>query len=225
MKPVRGVLLDIDGTLVESNDAHAQAWVEALAEAGRPVPFETVRPLIGMGGDKLLPKVAGIDAESGEGKRIGARRGAIFLKEYLPHLRPTRGAEDLLRRLSDRQLKLAVASSSKKAELGPLLKVCGADKYIHAATSSDDAENSKPDPDILHAALGEIDLPTDEVVLLGDTPYDIAAARKAGVRVIALRCGGWTDADLPADAVYDDPAQLAGQLERSPLSSHLSPSP
>ncbi|VTR93127.1 had-superfamily subfamily variant 1 : Uncharacterized protein OS=Sorangium cellulosum So0157-2 GN=SCE1572_50600 PE=4 SV=1: HAD_2 [Gemmata massiliana] len=219
MQPVRGVLLDIDGTLVESNDAHAHAWVKALAESGKAVAFETVRPLIGMGGDKLLPKVCGLDAESPEGKRISDRRAAIFLSEYLPKLRACRGAEALLHQLKERGLKLAVASSATKDELGPLLKVCGADRVIEAATSSDDADRSKPDPDIVHAALGEIELPPDAVVLLGDTPYDVEAARKAGVRVIALRCGGWNDTDLKADAVFDDPADLTRHLDQSPLAS------
>ncbi|AMV23335.1 Pyrophosphatase PpaX [Gemmata sp. SH-PL17] len=219
MRSVRGVLLDIDGTLVESNDAHAHAWVKALSESGRVVAFETVRPLIGMGGDKLLPKVCGLDAESREGKTIGDRRAAIFLSEYLPKLRACHGAEELLRQLKARGLKLGVASSAKKDELDPLLKVCGADRVIETATSSDDAERSKPDPDIVHAALGEIGLAPDEVALLGDTPYDVEAARKAGVRVIALRCGGWSDIDLRADAVFDDPADLTRHLNQSPLAS------
>lgn len=100
MKPIRGVLLDIDGTLVESNDAHA--WVKALTESGRKVSFETVRPLIGMGGDKLLPKVCGVDAESDEGHKISQRRAEIFLNEYLPQLKLTRGAADLLQLLKKR---------------------------------------------------------------------------------------------------------------------------
>ncbi len=214
-KPVRGILLDIDGTLVESNDAHAHAWVKALAENGRDVPFEDVRSLIGMGGDKLLPRVCGLDAESKEGKTVSKRRGEIFLSEYLPHLRPTRGAKDLLVKLKAQGLKLAVASSAKEAELDPLLKLCEADEVIESATSSDDAEGSKPDPDILHAALEKIGLSAGDVVMLGDTPYDVEAARKAGMRVIALRCGGWDDSQLKADAVYDDPADLAHQLARS----------
>jgi HAD superfamily hydrolase (TIGR01509 family) len=217
MKTVRGVLLDIDGTLVESNDAHAHAWVKALGESGREVAFESVRPLIGMGGDKLLPAVCGLDAESPEGKRVSKRRKEIFLAEYLPHLRPCRGARELLGLLAERGYKMAAASSAKKDELGPLLKLCGADRVVEAATSSDDADESKPDPDILHAALKEIGLPAAEVVLLGDTPYDVEAARRAGVRVIALRCGGWRDADLAADAVYDDPADLTKHLDRSLL--------
>ncbi len=217
MKTIRGVLLDIDGTLVESNDAHARAWAKALAESGREVAFEAVRPLIGMGGDKLLPKVCGLDAASRDGKRVSARRQDIFLTEYLPHLRPGRGAEEQLDFLAARGYKMAVASSAKKDELGPLLKVCGADRVIEAATSSDDAEESKPDPDILHAALKEIGLPATDVVMLGDAPYDVEAARRAGVKVIALRCGGWADADLTADAIYDDPADLARNLDQSLL--------
>src|SRR5947209_1163572 len=99
MKRLRGVLLDVDGTLVDSNDAHAHAWVEALAEHGIDVPFEKVRRLIGMGGDKLLPEVSGLREDSPEGKRISQRRQEIFQKRSLPSLWPTPGAAQLLRRL------------------------------------------------------------------------------------------------------------------------------
>ncbi len=148
---------------------------------------------------------------------MSRRRGEIFIAEYLPHLNPCRGAQDLLVRLKAHGLKMAVASSAKENELGPLLKICGADKMIPGATSSDDAEESKPNSDILHASLKKIGLSATEVVMLGDTPFDVEAARKAGARVIALRCGGWTDSALHADAVYDDPADLAAHLETSPL--------
>jgi HAD superfamily hydrolase (TIGR01509 family) len=213
MKTPRGVLLDVDGTLVDSNDAHARAWVRAFGEHGRVTSFETVRPLIGMGGDKLIPAVCGLDATSPEGRAVAARRGELFLSEYLPRLRPTRGAYHLLVALKRDGFRLAVASSAKEDELAALLKICGADKVIESATSSDDADRSKPDPDILDAALAKLDLPPDRVVMLGDTPYDVEAARRAHVRVIALRCGGWRDEDLRADEVYDDPADLAARRE------------
>ena len=215
----RGVLLDLDGTLVDSNDAHTHAWVKALAEASLAVDFAAVRRRIGMGGDKLLPAVCGVEAESPTGKRVGERRGEIFLGEYMPHLRPTPGANELLHALKARGLKLAVASSAKKGELEPLMAVCGADRVIEAATGSDDASGSKPDPDILHAALKRLGMAAAEVVMLGDTPYDVQAARRAGVRVVALRCGGWADADLGADAVYDDPADLLAHLDSSPFAA------
>jgi HAD superfamily hydrolase (TIGR01509 family) len=218
MKKIRGVLLDVDGTLVDSNDAHARAWVKAFAEHGFEVSFEEVRRLIGMGGDKLLPKVAGIREDTPGGKAISKRRGEIFQKEYLPFLRPFPGSKELLRHLHSEGLRLAVASSAKEDELKGLLKVCGADAFIEAHTSSDDAEHSKPEPDIVHAALDEIGLPTEQVILLGDTPYDVEAAGRAGVGVVALRCGGWGDEDLAgALAIYDDRNDLLARYGTSPL--------
>jgi HAD superfamily hydrolase (TIGR01509 family) len=220
MNPIRGVLLDIDGTLVESNDEHAKAWVKALSEGGRPVSYETVRPLIGMGGDKLLPKVAGIAADSAEGKRLSARRGEIFAQDFLPHLKPSRGARRLLELLKSRGLKLVVVSSAKKDELEPLLKICGADQVIEARTTADDVDRSKPDPDAIQIGLRQIGLPASDVVMLGDTPYDVESATKAGVRVIAVRCGGWKDAYLVgASAIYDDPEDLCRHIDTSPLTN------
>jgi beta-phosphoglucomutase-like phosphatase (HAD superfamily) len=190
MQRPTGVLLDVDGTLVDSNDVHAHAWVEALAEAGVSADFATVRRLIGKGGDKLLPEVAGIEADSTKGQAISKRRGEIFQKVYLPKLRPFPGTKELLARMKHEGLQLAVASSSKEDELDGLLCVCGADEFIKASTSSDDARNSKPDPDIVHAALNRLGHSPDRVILLGDTPYDVEASLKAGIRVVALRCGG-----------------------------------
>ena len=219
MKSIHGVLLDVDGTLVDSNDAHAKAWTRALSEHGIEVPYAEVRRRIGMGGDKLLPEVAdGLEADSTEGKKIGDRREEIFQKEFLPSLRAFPGAKELLVRMKQAGLKLAAASSSKKDELGPLLRVCGADEVIDGKTSSDDAENSKPDPDILHAALEQLDLTADRVIMLGDTPYDVRAALKGGIAVVAFRCGGWADADLAgAMAVYDGPADLLARFDSSPF--------
>ena len=216
MDALKGVLLDVDGTLVDSNDAHAAAWVKALEEIGHRADFAAVRRLIGKGGDKLLSEAAGIDADSATGRAVSDRRREIFQKEFLPSLRPFPKARDLLVRMKAEGLRLAVASSSKKDELGALLRVCGADGLVDGSTSSDDADRSKPDPDIVQAALEQIRLPAGQVLLLGDTPYDVEAGRRAGVSVVALRCGGWGDADLAAAvAVYDNPAALLAQFEAS----------
>lgn len=218
MPQLQGVLLDVDGTLVDSNDAHADAWVKALAEAGIEVPFDRVRRLIGMGGDKLLPEAARIDAESERGKAISKRRQEIFQQEHMPKLRPFPGVPELLGRMKDQGLKLVVASSAKEKELEGLLRVCGAQRFVEARTSSDDADNSKPDPDIVQAALERIGLPAGRVLLLGDTPYDVEAAKRAGVGAVALRCGGWRSHDLAgALAVFDDPADLLARYDRSPF--------
>jgi phosphoglycolate phosphatase-like HAD superfamily hydrolase len=215
---LHAVLLDIDGTLIDSNDAHARAWVDALAEHGYVVELEQVRPLIGMGGDKLLPLVTGLDPESGEAARIGETRGAIFLRRELPTLRPTPGARQLLEHMSSRALELVVATSAKKDEVQALLEQAGVADLIMAASSADDADRSKPDPDIVQAALHAVRRPASHSVMLGDTPYDVEAATRARVPIIALRCGGWPDDALKgAIAVYDDPADLLAHYEASVL--------
>lgn len=216
--PIRAVLLDVDGTLIDSNDAHAASWVDALAEAGVAVEFEAVRRLIGKGGDKLLPEVSGIEEETPEGRRIAERRKAIFLERYLPGVKPLPGTRALLDRLQAMGYRLVVATSAKSDELEALLKTAQAPELLAKATSADDAENSKPDPDIVQAAVEQAGRPVDEVLMIGDTPYDIEAAMKAGVGVIALRSGGWDDSALErAIAIYDDPADLLAHLGESPL--------
>ncbi len=215
---IKGVLLDMDGTLVDSNDAHAHAWVRALAEAGHVVEYERVRGLIGMGGDQLLPAVCGVEADSVQGKQISERRGEIFTKHYLPTLKPFPHVRELIQHMLDHGLKLVMASSATEAELQALLEVANISDLITRQTSADDAEASKPEPDIIHAALDEIGLTADQVIMLGDTPYDIQAAQKASVGTIALRSGGWNDADLAdAIAIYADCADLLAHYDQSPF--------
>ena len=139
-----------------------------MAENGVKIPFEVVRKLIGMGGDKLLPTVTGLSKESPKGKAISKRRKEIFLREYLPNLFPTPGAEDLLRELEKRGLKMVVGTSATTEELEPLLRVCRADQYVESRTSSDDAERSKPDPDIVRAALHRSRRPASHAVMQVD---------------------------------------------------------
>jgi HAD superfamily hydrolase (TIGR01509 family) len=219
----RAVIFDVDGTLVDSNDAHAEAWVRALADHGRRVEFSRVRPLIGMGGDKLLAEVADLDVDSAAGRAIDARRRQFFLRELVPQLRPTRGARELLEWLRDQRLTLTVATSAQREELHALLRVAGANKLFQSTTSSDDADRSKPDPDIVRAALERTGCPPADVVMVGDTPYDVEAARRAGIDTVALRCGGWRDEDLAgAIAIYADPADL---LEHYDLSPFTTPAP
>src|SRR5262249_6656628 len=204
-----GVLLDVDGTLVDSNDAHARAWVETLAEYGYQVRFTRIRPLIGMGGDKLLCKVAGVDVDSAEGRSIERRRQEIFAERELPHLQPCRGARALVQHIRDEGLTIVVASSAKADELRPLLERAQVADLIAVATSSDDAERSKPDPDIVRAALQRGGFSADRTVMIGDTPYDLEAAARSHVPLIALRRGGWDDDALRgAVAIYDDPLDL-----------------
>lgn len=210
------IILDVDGTLVDSNDAHARAWVDAFAEAGIAVPFEKVRRAIGMGGDKLVPHVAGISEDSPQGSRISDRRGDIFKSRYLPHLRPFPRVRELIERFADDGFAIVVASSAKKDELRPLLDIAGVSDLIEARTSSDDADESKPDPDIVEAALKQSGAPAEAAIMLGDTPYDVEAAQRAGIRTVALECGGWRRDDLRgAVDVYASAAHLLERYERS----------
>jgi HAD superfamily hydrolase (TIGR01509 family) len=223
------VLFDVDGTLIDSNDAHARAWVAALAEAGFTVPFERIRPLIGMGGDRLLPAaVPGLSDDAEPGKTIAARRGAIFKERELAGIGPTRGARALLEAVRARGARVVVATSAKKSELDELLARGALGPLVDEASTSDDADDSKPAPDIIEAALRKAGVAAASAVLVGDTRYDIEAAHRAGVACVALRCGGNDPATLRrADAIYEDPAELSGALVRPPFawSSAVSTAP
>jgi HAD superfamily hydrolase (TIGR01509 family) len=215
---VKAVLLDVDGTLVDSNDAHAQSWVRAFAEHGIEVSYQEVRRAIGMGGDQLMPRVSHLTEESEEGRRVAQRRGEIFKRDYLPTVRALPDAGELVTALKARGFTTVAASSAKPDELEQLLRIAGASALMDDVTSSDDAESSKPEPDIIEAALQRAGVSAREAMMIGDTPYDIEAARRAGVRAIAFRSGGWSDDKLQgAVAIYDGPGDLLRQLDQSPL--------
>jgi HAD superfamily hydrolase (TIGR01509 family) len=217
---ISAVLFDVDGTVVDSNDAHAHAWVKAFSEAGLTVSFDAVRWKIGMGGDKLMPAVSGLSVESPEGERITKRRGEIFTTEFLPNLQPFRQAGELVAAIKARGITAVAASSAQKDELQKLLDIANAAWLLDGYTSSDDAEESKPDPDIIVAAVKQARARPADALMIGDTPYDVEAARRAGVEVIGFRCGGWGDQDLAgARAIFDGPWDLLAHLDDLPLAS------
>lgn len=220
MAHLAAVLLDVDGTLIDSNGAHARAWVAAFAEARIRVSTERVRWMIGMGGDRILAELAGLEADDARAATISRRRRELFLADHLGHCAPQPGARELLLRLRDEGLRRIVASSAEAQELQPLLARAGVADLVEDAATSDDAGASKPAPDIVCAALARAGVSPASALLLGDTPYDIAAARRAGVGTIALRCGGWDDGALAgALAVYDTPGELLAAYDDSPLAA------
>jgi phosphoglycolate phosphatase-like HAD superfamily hydrolase len=220
MNGIKGVILDMDGTLVDSNDAHALAWVEAFGKHDIQVPFEKIRPLIGMGGDKIIPRIGGHSNESPEGKQIARMRSEIFQGRYLPWVQPFPGVRALLARFKADGLKLALASSAEDEELSQLLRIAGVEDLVHRKASTGPGDDSKPDPDVVHSALKALGLPAEAVLMIGDTPYDVEAATRAGIRIIALRSGGWKDDQLAgAMAIYDDPADLLASMDRAPAAS------
>lgn len=216
---IRAAILDIDGTLLLSNEAHAQAFVDAARELGLDAPpVEEVVRLIGMGGDRLIPRAFGFEQDSESGEALEGRKGEIFRARYLPQLNPTPGTRDLLQRLKQDGYLLVVATSANAEDVEGLLKRAKVDDLVERATSAEEVDASKPSPDVVHAALDEAGVGAEEAVMIGDTPYDVEAATRAGVQIIGVRTGGWEADDLEgAVAVYDDPADLLRNYEDTPF--------
>ncbi len=218
MKRIRGVILDLDGTVIDSNDAHAQAWVKAMEEAGYRPDFQEVRRAIGMGGDFLLPRTLGLDSEGEAGRRISRRRKELFAAEHLPRLHPFPGGRELVELLRREGIRTVVGSSSKPEEVQEMLRLAGIEDLVDQVVTAGDVENAKPEPDVVQAGLERLDLPPDRVLMLGDTPYDIEAAFRAGVRTVAVESGGWEAGELEgALAVYRDLQDLLRNYAASPL--------
>jgi HAD superfamily hydrolase (TIGR01509 family) len=216
---VTAAIFDIDGTLIDSVDAHAHAWQDAFADFGHEIAFDAIRSQIGKGGDQLLPVFLS-DAERSEiGDKLEAHRSEVFKERYLSGLRPFARVPELIGRLRDLGFDVALASSAKKDELEIYKKIAGIEDLIDVEASSADAERSKPHPDIFAAAMRRLGNPPPvELIAIGDTPYDAEAAGKLGIRTIGMLCGGFAEADLrQADcvAIYQDPADLLQQLDHS----------
>lgn len=215
----RGVLFDVDGTLVDTTYLHAVCWWEALRQAGRTVPTARIHRAVGMGSDKLLDHLLGPGHDPGTADRARAAHQALYTA-YWERLRPLPGAADLLRACADRGLRVVLASSAEPEELATLRRALDADDVIHTATSAGDADRSKPDPDILATALDSAGLTADRAVMVGDSVWDVAAADRAGMPCVGVTCGGTSAAELReagAVEVYDDPAALCARLAQSAL--------
>lgn len=216
----KAAIFDVDGTLLDSVDLHALAWQEALLHFGHDVSFEKVRGQIGEGGDKLIPVFLSVDEQRDHGKGLEEWRGKRFKSEYLPLVRPFSAVPDLLRRVREAGVRIAVASSAKKDEVDDYLDIARVVDLVDLTTSSDDVDESKPAPDIFKIVLKELKIDGADAVAIGDTPYDAEAAGKAGVRTVGVLCGGFTEGELRKAGcaeVYPGPAALLACFERSLL--------
>jgi HAD superfamily hydrolase (TIGR01509 family) len=216
----KAAIFDIDGTLLDSVDLHALAWQEAMLKFGHDVSFEQARSQIGKGGDKLIPVFLSEDEQRDHGKELEEWRSKRFKTEFLPLLRPFSAVPDLLRRVRDAGLQVAIASSAKKDELGKYLEIARIADLVHVTTSSDDAEESKPAPDIFEVALEKLGIEGADAVAIGDTPYDAAAAGKAKIATIGVLCGGFTENSLRQAGcleIYPGPATLFARFGDSLL--------
>ena len=216
----RAAVFDVDGTLIDSVDLHASAWVDALTKFGHSVAFEEVRSQIGKGGDQLIPVFLSEAQQHEYGEALETWRGERFKSHYLPMVRPFSAVPELFRRVREAGLMVAVASSSKQDELQVYLEIAGLTELVDATASSADAERSKPAPDVFQAALKKLQIEGRDAVAVGDTPYDATAAGQAGMVTIGLLSGGFTEAALRAAgcaAVYPGPGALLACFDASPL--------
>ncbi len=224
---LKAVIFDVDGTLVDSVGIHAQAWVDAFREFGHDVDFQAVRGQIGKGGDQLLPVFLSKHELDHHGDHLNKRRGEILKETYLSQITPFPDVRALFERLRANGLRIVLASSAKADELATYKKLADIEDLTEAETSADDAEKSKPEPDIFQAAMAKLDgVAPDEVIVIGDTPYDAEAAGKAGLRTIGVLCGGFPEDSLlqaGCIAIYQGPTDLLARYDHSPLAPGWAP--
>lgn len=217
----RAVIFDIDGTLLDSVDLHAEAWVAAFRHFGIDADFAVVRGQIGKGGDELMPVFVPRERLAREGEAIETYRSDLFKRDYLTRVKPFPGVRALFERARAEGLTIALGSSGKRDEVEHYQEILGIADLVDVATSSDDADRSKPHPDIFEAALERLGgIPKSRVLAVGDTPYDAEAAGKAGIGTIGVLCGGFPKADLAAAgcrAIYRDPQDILDGFDASPL--------
>lgn len=205
--PIKAILFDIDGTLVDSNNQHVLAWEEVFRKEGKSFDRQVIHDQIGKGADMLVPTLMpGTDEETHE--RLGDAHGEIFKAKFLDSVQPFPGAHDLLVRVHEAGQKVVLASSASQAELDHYLDLLDARDLVTATTSADDVGRTKPAPDIFSIAMEKLTgCGVDEVLVIGDTPYDIEAALKCGLSTIALRSGEFSEEALReagALCLYDE---------------------
>ena len=217
----KAAIFDLDGTLLDSVDLHAIAWHEAMVKFGHDVSFAQARSQIGKGGDKLIPFFLSEDDQHDHGKELEEWRGERFRNKYLSLVRPFSAVPDLLRRVRGAGVRVAIASSAKKAELEEYLKIAHITDLVEVSTSAEDAEESKPAPDVFEIVLKKLKIEGADAVAIGDTPYDAEAAGKAKIATIGVLCGGFTEDSLRKAGcveVFPGPATLFAVFGASRLS-------
>ena len=213
-------VLDVDGTLVDTNYQHALAWYRALRSLGETFPVWRIHRLIGMGGDQLVTALGGEQLE----ERVGDEAREKWVEEFdrlVDEVAALPGARDLLLAIKQRGHRLVLASSGKPHHVDASLDLLDARDLADAWTTSDDVEASKPAPDLLQVALQKLGAPADaDSVLIGDSVWDVESAKKAGMPAIVVRSGGFGDDELRgagAIALFDTPADLTAALDDTPL--------
>jgi phosphoglycolate phosphatase-like HAD superfamily hydrolase len=212
---LKGILFDVDGTLVDSNDAHAQCWLEAFAEFGKDFDYHVMRHQMGKGGDLLVPDLLNAREMRTMGEKVKKLRGRLFKKKYLENLKPFPGVKDCLKELHGRGIKLAFASSANPDEVEYYTQLLEAEDLLEGTTSKGDAELSKPSPEIFRAALDRIGTNPALTLVAGDTPYDVLAAHRVPLPIAAVLCGGFERELLAkAEFVLQDVRELTRKIDQ-----------
>lgn len=218
---IRAVIFDLDGTLVDSNELHVESWDEAFRHFGKEFPKEKLRAHIGKGGDQYLPEFLSEVELRTRGEEIEKFRGELFIKKYRDRVRPFPKVRELLQRLHDDRKKIALATSGNKSETEFYLKLLNISDLVEMHTSKEDVVQSKPQPDVFLSALNGLGVSAAEAMVVGDTIYDVQAAKKLDLPTIALTCGGASSEDeLRAEgavAIFKNPEDLLKNYARSPL--------
>ncbi|MEY2519329.1 MAG: hypothetical protein QOF24_1088 [Verrucomicrobiota bacterium] len=218
---IRAAIFDLDGTLVDSNELHVEAWQETFRHFGKEIPVERLREQIGKGGDQYLPVFLN-ELEMREfAKEADEFHGKIFKKKYLLQVRPFAKVRELFERVRSDGKKVALASSGKEHEVHHYEKLAGIEDLVDSMTSADQVAHSKPKSDVFIAALRTLgNLQPQDAIAIGDTPYDVEAAKKIDLPIIGLVCGGFSEGalrDEGAVAIFRDPADLLERYYQSPL--------
>jgi len=211
---VKAVLCDIDGTLVESNWLHAEAWQRAFAEMGIVLDRETVRRQIGKGGDELIPVFVPWWKRDAVEEPLKRYREWLFRTGFLAQVKPLPKVREFAEELKRRGIRFALASSAKKNDLEDYKRIMHVEDLVDGATSADDVDRAKPHPDVFSATLKRLGLKAKDCIALGDTPYDAESAGKAGLRTIGVETGGWTHDELMDAGCVEVYASVADLLER-----------
>jgi HAD superfamily hydrolase (TIGR01509 family) len=213
----RAALLDVDGTLMDANYQHMLAWYRAFREHGIVLPLWRIHAAVGMGGDQLVPALVGDEVDADNGDEIRETRDRIF-EGLIEEIVPLPGARELISALLDRDVRVVLASSSPEEEIERYLELLDVRSLVDDWTTKDDVARTKPEPDLVRAALekaGEAD-----AVMVGDTVWDVEAAGKLGIPTVCVLTGGRSREELEragAVAVYESLEQLVDGLDESPL--------
>jgi phosphoglycolate phosphatase-like HAD superfamily hydrolase len=208
---VRAILLDIDGTLVDSNEYHVRAWDEAFRRCGHMVPVHAICQQIGKGADQLIPALRS-GATAGEQEAIAGAHDEIFQGRYLQKVQGFTDASEFVARLHDAGMKVVLASSARRSEVDHYIHLLDIEDCLEASTCADDVSQSKPAGDLFVAALSKVSpVSASEAVVIGDTPYDVIAAAKCSIPALGVLSGGFSESLLRsagAVAVYSGVSEV-----------------